>query len=86
MIAFFPLNICDIMSSDINLLAAKIESLKDVASSREYMEKQLSEVIAGRRKPSTHTWHMESKPIPVIKNLYELLNNSTIGEFETQIQ
>jgi hypothetical protein len=43
-------------------------------------------VIAGRRKTGSHTRHMESKPVPVIKNLYELLNNSTIGEFETQIQ
>jgi len=81
-IAFFPLNICDIMS----LLAAEIKSLKDVVSSRENMVKQYSEVIAGRKKIGSHTQHMESKPVPVIKKLYELLNNSTIGEFETQIQ
>lgn len=30
--------------------------------------------------------HMESKPKAVINNQYELLNTSTVGEFETQIQ
>lgn len=74
------------MSLDINSLAAEIEGLKDVVSSRENMEKQWSEVIAGRRKTGSHTWHMEPKPIPALKNLYELPNNSTIGESETQIQ
>jgi hypothetical protein len=36
------------MSLDINLLAAKIESLKNVVSSRRNMEKQWSEVIENR--------------------------------------
>jgi hypothetical protein len=34
----------------MSLLAAEIKSLKDVVSSTENMEKQYSEVIAGRRK------------------------------------
>lgn len=67
-IAFLPLNICYIMSSDINLLAAKIESLKDTVSSRENTEMQWSEVIASRRKTGSHTRHMESKPILFISN------------------
>jgi hypothetical protein len=74
------------MSSDINLLAAKIESSKDTVSSRENIEIQWSEIIAGRRKTGSHTQHVESKPISLISNWYELLNSSTIGEFGTQIQ
>jgi hypothetical protein len=46
------------MSSDINLLAAKIESLRDVVSSKENMEIQWSEVVAGRRKTGSYTQHM----------------------------
>ena len=74
------------MSSDINLLAAKIESLRDVVSSKENMEIQWSEVVAGRRKTGSYTQRTESKPKAVIYNQYELLNTSTVGEFETQIQ
>jgi len=44
-------------------------------------EAQWSEVAAGRRNICSHTWHSESKPIPVIHNRYEVLNNCYISEY-----
>jgi len=36
---------------------------------------------SGRRKTCSHTWHSESKPITVIHNRYEVLNNCYISEY-----
>jgi len=41
---------------------------------------QWSEVAAGRRKICPHTRYSEAKPIPVIHNRYEVLNNCCINE------
>jgi hypothetical protein len=70
----------EVISSDINLLAHKIESLKDDVSNKESTKLQWSEVIAGRRKIHSHTRHIESNPIPVIHNRYDLFDSCHIGE------
>ena len=41
---------------------------------------QWSEVAAGRRKICSHIRHSESKPVPVMHNWYEVLNNCYISE------
>jgi len=71
----------EVITSDINLLTNKIEVLKDDVFYEESTVTQRSEVIAGRRKICSHTHHIESKPIPVIRNRYEVLNNCYIGEY-----
>jgi len=43
-------------------------------------EAQWSEFTAGRRKICSYTWHSESKPVPVMHNRYEVLNNCYISE------
>ena len=72
----------EVISLDINVLAAQIESLKDNVSSKENIEIQWSEIVAGRRKTGSHTQHIESNLIPVSNNQYELLNSSKSGETE----
>jgi hypothetical protein len=71
----------EVITSDINLLTNKIESLKDDVSYKESTVTQWSEVAAGGRKIRSHTRHSESKPIPVIHNWYEVLNNCYISEY-----
>lgn len=71
----------EVITSDINLLTNKIESLKGDVSYKESTLTQWLEVIAGRRKMCSHTRHSESKPIPVICNRYEVLNNCYISEY-----
>jgi hypothetical protein len=72
----------DVITSDINLLTNKIESLKDDVPYAEISVPQWSEVAAGRRKLRSHTRHREPKPIPAIQNRYESLNNCYISECE----
>jgi len=71
----------EVITSDINLLSNKIESLKNDVSYKESTVTQWSEVIAGRRKIRSHTRHSESKPIPVIHSRYEVLNSCYISEY-----
>ena len=70
---------CDVTTSDINLLTNKIESLDDV-SYKESTVTQWSEIAAGIRKIRSLTRHSESKHIPVIYNRYKVLNNCYISE------
>jgi hypothetical protein len=65
----------EVITSDINLLSNKIESLKNDVFYKESTGTQWSEVTASRRKICFHTRHNESKPIPVIHNRYEVLNS-----------
>jgi hypothetical protein len=58
----------EVITSDINLLTNKIESLKDDVSYKKSTVTQWSEVTASRRKICSHTWHSESKPIPFTHN------------------
>jgi hypothetical protein len=71
----------EVISSDINLLTHRIESLKDDVSHKESTETQWTEVVAGRRKFPSHTRHSEFKPIPVIRNQFEVLNNYYPSEY-----
>jgi hypothetical protein len=72
----------DAVTSDINLLANKIDSLKDDVSYKEStVMTQWSEVIPGRRKIRSHTQHIESNPVLVIRNRYEVLKNCYISEY-----
>jgi hypothetical protein len=71
----------EVIALDINLLTNKIGSLKDDVSYKENTVTQWSKVAAGRRKVRSHTWQSESKPIPVIHNWYEVLNNCHISEY-----
>jgi hypothetical protein len=71
----------EVITSDINLLSNKIESLKNDVSYKESTVTQWVEVVAGRRKIHSHTRHSVSKPIPVIHNWYKVLNNCYIGEY-----
>jgi len=71
----------EVITSDINLRTNKIESLKDDVSYKENTVTQWLEVIASRIKIRSHTWHIESKPIPVTRNQYEVLNNCYISEY-----
>jgi len=48
----------------------------------ESTETQGSEFVAGKRKIRSHTRHIESKPIPVTQNRYEVHNNCYICEYE----
>jgi len=71
----------EVITSDINLLSNKIESLKNDVSYKESTVTQWSEVPASRRKICSHIRHTESKPIPVIHNQYKVLNNYYISEY-----
>jgi len=71
----------EVITSVINLLTNKIESLKGDVSYKESTVIQWLEVVAGRRKICSHTRHSKSKPIPVIHNRYEVLNNCYISEY-----
>jgi hypothetical protein len=71
----------EVITSDINLLTNKIESLKDDGSYKVSTVTQWSEVVDGRRKIRSHTQHSESKPIPFIHNWYEVLNSCYISEY-----
>jgi hypothetical protein len=74
----------EVISSDTNLLANKIECLKYDVSNSESIETQWSEIVAGRRKIRSHIWHIESKPILVMHNGYEVLNHY-IGEYVNSV-
>jgi hypothetical protein len=71
----------EVITSGINLLTNKIGSLKDDISYEESTVPQWSEVAVSRRKNHSHTQHCEAKPIPVIHNRYEVLNNCCISEY-----
>jgi hypothetical protein len=71
--------VIQVISSDINLLANKIESLKDDVSNKGNTEPQWSDIVASRRKICSYTQHTEPRPIPVTHNRYKLLNNCYIG-------
>jgi len=71
----------EVITLNIKLLTNKIKSLKDDVSYKESTVTQWSEVVAGRKKIRSHTQHIESKPIPVIHNWYEVLNNCYISEY-----
>jgi len=73
--------VTEVITSDINLLSNKIESLKNDVSYKESTVTQWSEVIASRKKIRSHTRHSESKPVPVIHNRYEVPNNCYISEY-----
>jgi hypothetical protein len=68
---------------DINLLAAKIESLKELVSVQAKSEMQWSDVVAGRKKTFSYTRQIKSHSIPVINNQFELTNNRHECGFET---
>ena len=75
----------EVITSDINLLTNKTESLKDDVLYAEISVPQWTEVAAGRTKLRSHTRHSEPKPIPVIQNRYESLN-ATLVNMQTQTQ
>ena len=71
----------EVITSDINLLTDQTESLKDDASYRESTVTQWSKVAVGRRNIRSHTRQSESKPITVIHNRYEVLNNCHMSDY-----
>jgi hypothetical protein len=61
--------------------ANEIASLKVVVPHKERTVTQWLEVASGRRKIHSHKRESEAKPIPVIRNWYEVLNNCYISEY-----
>jgi hypothetical protein len=62
-----------VILSEINLILAKIDSLKDLTAVNTDSVMPWSDVVAGRKKAS---YTLQNKPyqIPVINNCYDLLS------------
>ena len=75
----------EVIQSEINLISAKIDSLKDLTVDNTDNVIPWSDVVAGRKKASAM---LQNKPrqIPVINNHYDLLSLNERCDSESQFK